>query len=297
MGGLWFEAQEQYFCAGAGIRDLWKPLAVMVFGNIVSAFALVNFTMPYRFPDTGVSGLALLSNYVFGISPSWVVAGGNLLLLAWGWKNLNKRFLGLTVCSIAVFSIFLPICTAFPLNLYQDKFMATVISGILRGVAGGMIFNAGGSGGGTDIIAMVMRRRYGIEVGRFSIYINFFILLLSLGIVGLDSMVYGVVCLYVYGVTVDNVMHSFDRRKQAFIITNIPDEVSRFITSKGKGVTRIEGTGGYTGQSRPVLITLLEPRHVLQLKAFLRENDPKAFVSICDAAEVLGQGFKSWKAL
>jgi uncharacterized membrane-anchored protein YitT (DUF2179 family) len=92
-------------------------------------------------------------------------------------------------------------------------------------------------------------------------------------------------------------MHSFDRRKQAFIITNIPDEVSHFITSKGKGVTLIEGKGGFTGESRPVLISLLEPRHILQLKTFLKEKDPKAFVSICDASEVLGQGFKSWKTL
>ena len=110
-------------------------------------------------------------------------------------------------------------------------------------------------------------------------------------------MAYGAVGLYIFGITVDNVMRKFDRRKQAFIITNVPDEVSSFITSKGKGVTRIEGRGAYTGQPRPVLISLLEPSQVVQLKAFLQEKDPKAFVSICDATEVLGQGFKSWKSL
>jgi len=73
--------------------------------------------------------------------------------------------------------------------------------------------------------------------------------------------------------------------------------VSAFITSKGRGVTRLEGKGVYTGQPRPVLITLLESRQVVQLKSFLREKDPHAFVSICDATEVLGQGFKSWKSL
>jgi uncharacterized membrane-anchored protein YitT (DUF2179 family) len=285
---------------GRPLRSLlgeWRTLLILVLCNGLSAFALVNFTMPYRFPDTGVSGLALLSNYVFGVSPSWVIAGGNLLLLVWGARNLNRRFLWLTVWSILVFSICLPVFVRFPLNLQQDKFMATVISGVLRGAAGGIVFNTGGSGGGTDIIAMVMRRRYGIEVGRFSIFFNCFILALSLGVVGLDSVVYGVICLYVCGITVDKVLHSFDRRKQAFIITNIPDEVCRFITSRGKGVTRIEGVGAYTGQPRPVLISLLEPRHVVQLKKFLQEKDPRAFVSICDAAEVLGQGFKSWTSL
>ncbi|MDR1376839.1 MAG: YitT family protein [Synergistaceae bacterium] len=280
-----------------GVRGDWKAISIIVLGNIVTAFAVINFTLPYRFPDMGVSGLAVLSNYLFGISPSWVIFSGNMLLLVWGWKNLNPRFLGLTVCSIVVFSIFMPIFRMIPLPLPQDRFMATVITGVLKGASAGMIFNAGGSTGGTDIIAMVLRRRRGIEVGQFSIFVNLFILALSLGVVGLDAVVYGVVGLYIYGVTLDNVTHKFDRRKQAFIITNSPDEVSLFITSRGKGVTQIEGKGAYTGQTRPVLMSLLEPRHVLQLKKFLKEKDPKAFVSICDASEVLGRGFKSWKAL
>ena len=280
-----------------GIRSEWKAILVIIFCNILSAFAVINFTLPYRFPDMGVSGLAVLSNYLFGISPSWVIFFCNMLLLIWGRKSLNMRFLGLTVCSIAVFSLFMPIFRMIPLPLPQDKFMATVITGVLKGASAGMIFNVGGSGGGTDIIAMVLRRRRGIEVGQFSIFINLFILALSLGVVGLDSVVYGVVSLYIFGITLDNVTRKFDRRKQAFIITNIPDEVSIFITSRGKGVTRLEGRGVYTGQSRPVLISLLEPRHVVQLKKFLQEKDPKAFVSICDATEVLGQGFKSWKSL
>ncbi|MDR2174957.1 MAG: YitT family protein [Synergistaceae bacterium] len=290
-------ARERCGALFRGIRGEWKAVLVIILGNIVTAFAVINFTLPYRFPDMGVSGLAVLSNYLFGISPSWVIFSGNMLLLVWGWKNLNPRFLGLTVCSIVVFSVFMPIFRTVPLPLSQDRFMAAVISGVLKGGAAGMIFNVGGSGGGTDIIAMVLRRRRGIEVGQFSIFVNLVILTLSLGVVGLDSVVYGVVSLYIYGVTLDSATHKFDRRKQAFIITNIPDEVSLFITSKGKGVTRIEGRGVYTGEPRPVLISLLEPRHVLQLKKFLQEKDPKAFVSICDATEVLGKGFKSWQSL
>jgi uncharacterized membrane-anchored protein YitT (DUF2179 family) len=291
------KVKERLWALLRGLRGEWKTLVIIVLGNVVTAFAVINFTLPYRFPDMGVSGLAVLSNYVFGISPSWVVAIGNLLLLVWGRGNLQPRFLGLTVCSILVFSLFMPVFLAFPLPLPQDRFMATVITGVLKGVAAGMIFNAGGSGGGTDIVAMVLRRRYGVEVGQFSIFVNLFILALSLGVVGLNSVVYGVVGLYIYGITLDNVMRKFDRRKQAFIITNIPDEVCLFITSRGKGVTRVEGKGVYTGQPRPVLISLLEPRHVVQLKSFLQEKDPKAFVSICDATEVLGNGFKSWKSL
>ncbi len=270
---------------------------MIIFASFIQAFAVNYFTLHYKFPDLGVSGIAVLTNYMFGISPNWVILTGNILLLIWAYKDLNVRFLALTVTAITTFSIALSIFAEYPLPLPDDKFMATVIVGLLKGSAGGLMFNVGGSGGGTDIIAAALRRRYGIEVGRFSIFVNLFILAFSIGIIGLESVVYGAVGLYVNGITVDNISRSFDRRKQAIIITNIPDEVSKFINSYGKGVTRLEGRGGYTGQVRPVLFTLLEPRHVVLLKRFLKEHDQHAFVSISDASEVLGLGFKSWRSL
>ena len=279
------------------IKEEWKAVLIMIFASTLQAFAVNYFTLHYRFPDLGVSGIAVLTNYLFGISPNWVILIGNLLLVAWAHKDLNIKFLGLTITSLISFSTALSIFAHFPLPLPDDKFMATVIVGLMKGFAAGLMFNAGGSSGGTDIAAVALRRRYGIELGRFSIFINLFILTLSIGVVGLEAVVYGAVGLYVNGVTVDNVTRSFDKRKQAIIITNIPDEVSKFINSLGKGITRLEGIGGYTGQTRPVLITLLEPRHVVQLKRFLKEHDERAFVSICDASEVLGKGFKSWRSL
>ena len=279
------------------VKEDWKAVAVIIFASSLQAFAVNYFTLHYKFPDLGVSGIAVLTNYMFGISPNWVILTGNILLLIWAYRDLNVRFLGLTATAIITLSTALTIFAKYPLPLPDDKFMATVIVGLLKGSAGGLMINVGGSGGGTDIIAVALRKRYGIEVGRFSIFINLFILAFSIGIIGLESVVYGAVGLYVTGITVDNVSRSFDKRKQAIIITNIPDEVSEFINSYGKGVTKLEGIGGYTGQPRPVLFTLLEPRHVALLKRFLKEHDQHAFVSISDASEVLGQGFKSWRSL
>ena len=279
------------------IKQDWKGVLVIIFASLLQAFAVNYFTLHYKFPDLGVSGIAVLTNYMFGISPNWVILTGNILLVIWAWRDLTVRFLALTLTAIFTFSTGLQIFANFPLPLPDDKFMATVITGLIKGFAGGLMLNVGGSGGGTDIIAVALRKRHGIEIGKFSIILNLVIISLSIGVIGLESAVYGIVGLYVNGVTVDNITHSFDKRKQAFIITNIPDEVSKFITDLGKGVTRLEGKGGYTGQPRPVLLTLLEPRHVIMLKRFLREHDDKAFVSICDASEVLGRGFKSWRSL
>ena len=281
--------------AFALVSTEWKAVVVVIFSSTLQAFAVNYFTLHYRFPDLGVSGIAVLTNYVFGISPSWVILIGNLLLLLWARKELNLHFIGLTLTAVFTFSSMLSVFALYPLPLPDDKFMATVITGLIKGLSLGLMLKVGGSSGGTDIIAVAMRKRYGIEVGVFSMCINFFILGLSIGVVGLEAVVYGAVGLYVNGITTDNVTRSFDRRKQAIIITNIPDEVSRFINSHGRGVTRLEGTGTYTGHPRAVLITLLDHRQVILLKRFLRERDEHAFVSICDASEVLGKGFKSWR--
>ncbi len=278
-------------------KEDWKAVAVIIFASSIQAFAVRYFTLHYHFPDLGVAGIAVLTNYMFGISPNWVILTGNILLVLWAWKYLNVRFLALTITAVFSFSTMLSVFEHFPLPLPNDKFMATVITGVLKGTAGGLMLNVGGSGGGTDIAAVALRRRYGLEVGQFSMFINLFIFAFSIGIIGLEAVVYGAVGLYVNAITVDNVTRSFDKRKQAIIITNIPDEVSKFINSLHKGVTRIEGKGGYTGQTRPILITLLNTRQVVLLKQFLKEHDEKAFVSICDASEVLGNGFKSWRSL
>ena len=223
---------------------------------------------------------------------------GNLLLFIWGWKYLSPRFIYFSSYYVILFSILLPIFSAIEINLPEDRFLGAVISGVIKGVSGAFVINSGASSGGIDIIAVALRRRYGVEIGSFSMAVNLVILGLSLGIVGLHSTIYGVVALYVYGVVVDNTSHSFDKRKLAFIFTDIPQEVSsHIINTLHRGTTLLHGEGGYTGQERTIIITLLGKRQVALLKDYLKQNDPKAFVSICDASEVLGEGFKSLKSL
>ncbi len=280
------------------VKEEWRAFFAVSAGVTVQALAVVLFVLPNRFPDLGVSGIAVLSNYVFGISPAWVIMIGNMLLMAWAWRELSPRFVLWTAWAVLLFSMLLKAFEFMPPPALGDKFMAAMVSGTIRGLGGGLVFRVGGSTGGLDIPAVALRKRYGIEIGQFSILFNMLILGLSFFVVGLESAIYGAVALYIYGIVLDNTTRSFDRRKQAFIITHIPDEVSAFITvNLGRGVTRLDGSGGYSGQHRPVLITLLEPRQAVQLKGFLADRDPTAFMSVTDAAEVLGKGFKSWKSL
>lgn len=286
------------FHLGSALRSEWQTFAAVIVGNVLMALAVVIFIMPNRFPDLGVSGLAVLSNYVWGISPSWGILIGNAILMLWAWRELSPRFVIWTLFSIILFSFLIKVFEFIPFLNLNDKFMAAVVSGVIKGFGAGLILRMGASTGGLDIPGMALRKRYGIEMGQFSISCNSVILLLSAFVVGIQSTIYGVVALYIYGIVLDNTTRSFDRRKQVFVITNHPHEVSGFITgSLHRGVTLLHGEGGFSGKERIVLLALLEPRQVVALKRFLAENDPHAFMSINEASEVVGKGFKSWKSL
>ena len=279
-------------------RKELPTFALMTFGTLIVAFGIMSLTIPYRLPDSGVSGIAVLTNYAFGISPAWVVGVANIILLAWGMKELSVRFVGWTVYAVTLLTALLKLFEGIPYPHLDELLLVAILAGAVRGLGGGLVLRSGGSLGGTDILVVALRKRYGIEVGRFTFYINLVILGVSVFIVGLEGAIYGLVSIFVNGVVLDNVLRSFDRRRQVFVISNRPKEIADFIIRElHRGVTILHGEGGFTHEDRPALLCVLTPRQTMDLKRFLSVNDPKAFMIVSDASEVLGRGFKSWKEL
>lgn len=280
------------------LRREWGTCLLISLGSSVVAFGIMTLTLPYRFPDSGVTGLAVLGTYMWNISPAWIVAAVNVVLLVWGWRELSPRFVGWTAYGVLLLTVLLKFFDGFSVPHFEDRFLVAILAGVVKGLGGGIVFRAGGSLGGTDVIVTALRKRYGVEVGMFTFYINIGILALSAFVVGIEGAVFGLVSVYTNGLVTDNVLRSFDRRRQVFVITAIPDEVSRFILHElRRGVTRLEGRGGFSGQPRPVLLCVLSPRQTVELKRFLATHDHHSFTVVSDASEVVGRGFKSWKGL
>ncbi|MGC9372560.1 MAG: YitT family protein [Thermovirgaceae bacterium] len=282
----------------ASVRREMPAFFLVTFGTAVVAFGIMSLTIPYRFPDSGVSGIAVLTNYAFGISPAWVVAGLNAVLVVWGLKELSTRFVAWTIYSVILLSILLKVFEGIPSPDLDERLLVAILAGVVKGLGGGLVLRAGSSLGGTDIIVIALRKRYGVEVGRFTFYINLAILSVSVAVVGLEGAIYGLVSIFSNGLVMDNVLRSFDRRRQVFVISSTPDEVSSFITGElRRGVTILYGEGGYTHASRRVIFCLLTPRQTMDLKRFLSSRDPGAFMVVSDASEVVGRGFKKWTSL
>ena len=272
-------------------------LAVCILGCLLYVIGVVGFTIPYRFPDSGVTGLAVLASYVWGTSPALIVAIANVVLLAWGWKFLSRRLVMWTVFNVVLITVAMKLldgASFFP--TLEDRLLVAMIGGAIKGFGGGMVFRSGASMGGLDIITLALRKRYGVEVGRYSLYINLVILTIASFVVGIENALFGLVGVYASSVVTDNVLNSFDRRRLVFIITRDPEPAVDFIIKElNRGVTMLDSCGGYTREDQPTLMCLLSRRQVVDLKRFLGENDPRAFMVVSEASEVLGRGFKDWK--
>ena len=276
----------------------WSTFVISTIGSLLYTIGVIGFTLPYRFPDAGVMGIAIILKYTIGLAPSLSSLVANVLLLAWGGRELSKRFVAWTIYNVLLISFLLEALNFVQFPVVNDMFLVAIAGGSIKGVGGGLIFRTGVSGGGMDIVIAVLRKRYGIEVGRYSFYINMVILGVSMGIVGLEKMLYGFVASYVSGQTMDSVLSSFDKRRLVLIMAKDTKPVVKYISDElHRGSTVLYGEGGFSGEDRPTIMCLLTPRQTMVLKRYLAKNQPRSFMVVSEASEVLGNGFKHWKQI
>lgn len=276
----------------------WSTFVISTIGSLLYTIGVIGFTLPYRFPDAGVMGIAIILKYTIGLAPSLSSLVANVLLLAWGGRELSKRFVAWTIYNVLLISFLLEALNFVQFPVVNDMFLVAIAGGIIKGVGGGLIFRTGVSGGGMDIVIAVLRKRYGIEVGRYSFYINMVILGVSMGIVGLEKMLYGFVASYVSGQTMDSVLSSFDKRRLVLIMAKDTKPVVKYISDElHRGSTVLYGEGGFSGEERQTIMCLLTPRQTMVLKRYLAKNQPRSFMVVSEASEVLGNGFKHWKQI
>lgn len=288
---------------GSFTIDQLRQVARAEFGTFVSVtlgttiicFSIVALIVPYQFAGTGVTGIALLTNYLWGISPVWVITVGNTLLLLWGWRSLSMRFALWTLYVTVLTSALVPIFELFSYPVIENTILAAILAGVVGGLGFGLLFRVDACSGGTDVVVMVVRKRWGIDVGIMSFYINITILICSIAVVNLEQLLMGALLLYIETLVIDNVVRSFDRRTQMLIVSAKHQEVSDFVMNElGRTSTLISAKGAYHGIERPMVLVVLSRRQAVELKRHIASIDPLAFVVLSQVSEVLGEGFKGW---
>ena len=280
------------------VKAEWGTLLICLLGCLLYVIGVQGFTIPYRFPDTGVTGIAVLMNYLWGFSPALIIAAGNVILLIWGWRQLSPRLVMWTIFNVFLMTVGMKLAANFTFPVIEDRLLVAILGGAIKGVGGGMVFKSGASMGGLDIVTLSLRKRYGVDVGQYGFYINLGILAIAVPTVGFENALFGLMALYTSSSITDRVLTSFDKRRLVFIITKDIEPVIEYINKElDRGVTILDSKGAYRREPAPTLMTLLSRRQTVDLKRFLREHDSKSFMVVSEANEVVGRGFKDWKSV
>jgi uncharacterized membrane-anchored protein YitT (DUF2179 family) len=271
---------------------LLKKYLFLLLGSTLAAIGLEEFLVPNHIIDGGIVGISIISSYLTKLPLGVFIFVLNLPFLVVGYKQIGKTFVVSTLFSIITLSIGVTILHPIP-GITKDILLAAVFGGITIGIGVGLIIRHGGSLDGTEIVAIILDKRTGFSVGEIVMFFNLFILSSAGLIFGWDKAMYSLIAYFIAFKVIDMTIQGLDETKEVMIVSDKPEEIAEVLMARlGRGVTFLEGKGGYSGESKYVLYTLISRLEVAKLKAIIDELDESAFVTISDVHEVMGGKFK-----
>jgi uncharacterized membrane-anchored protein YitT (DUF2179 family) len=274
----------------------WQTVAVMVVGLTLFGISINAILIPHKFIASGATGIAMAIYYLFDrLSVGviyWII---NVPVLIIGWRAMSLKFVVLAVLGVFISGATLQMTRGISIPT-SDPLMASIIAGVLSGTGVGLYLRYGGSAGGMDIVAAVLRRKVGIPMGTTFISINFLNVVAG-GLIShsLDIAFYTFIAMFVHSRMVERMQAGFSARKACFIVTSQPDRIAeQIIRTLNRGVTYLHGSGGMSQRPTRVVYTVINMIELARLKEIIFDLDPAAFISINNASEVIGNRFISW---
>lgn len=294
---------------GPSPGQLLRDYMQMLLGTIIYTIGYTAFLLPYKIVSGGVTGISTVIYYLTGISAAntYLVINVALLLMAMrilGWRYLIRTIIVTLLISgaIGLVQTQMTEVTADGSQtlkhiLGEQKFMACVIGAFLEGLGLATIFLAGGSTGGTDIIASAINKYWNISLGRLLLLIDIFIIGFSYFVwQNLETMVVGYVAMFISLNFVDYVINAARQSVQFLIISDRYEEIAHEVNTRlDRGVTVLDGEGFYSHERRRVLLILAKKHESRSIFHLIKRLDPKAFVSMSNVEGVFGEGFDTIK--
>jgi uncharacterized membrane-anchored protein YitT (DUF2179 family) len=272
------------------LKDIVLNLALITAGGFIGAAAINGILLPNHFLAGGIGGLGLALHYLF---PSIPVGAAvfvlNIPLFVVGWMFVGRRFFLFSLAGMTVFSLalFLPIP---PLPL-KEPLLKALTAGIISGIGGGIILRSLGSGGGLDILSVILLKRFSIRIGTTFMAFNSLLMLLSLLWFDLEIVLFTIIYIFTASHLLNLVVTGFNQRKSVMVVSTNADSIAKTIMeATHRGVTVVNGEGGYTGKKLRILYTVITFRELARFKAMVRRLDPDAFVVVAETVEVMGGG-------
>ena len=275
-----------------------RSYTVMIIGLALYAFGITAFLIPLKIAGGGVTGISMLIYYATGFGTGYTYFLINVVLVIIAIKVLGVNFGLKTIFSMSIIAIMLTVMQNFVTEpILKDMFLSSILSGILGGVGIGLIFNEGGSTGGTDIIAMIINKYRNISPGRIIMYCDVIIIASSFIVLhSVEKLVYGYVTMWVVSYSIDAFLTGAQQSVQLFIVSEKYEQIANFINYESRrGLTIFDGTGWYTGRNVKVIMTVVRQRESPEIFRKIKELDPDAFISLNKVMGVYGKGFDKLK--
>ena len=264
-------------------------LVLLTIGSVLCAFAVKGILVPKQFLAGGITGLALLAHYVLPSLPiGFLYFLLNIPLFVIGWLFVGKRFFWYSLAGMLIFSavIFGP----FPVLPIEDMILSALVAGMISGVGSGIILKSFGSAGGLDVLSVILFKKFSIRPGTTVMTFHGLLLLVAAFRLPLETVLYTLVYFYINSYFVNLMVIGLSQRKAIMIISSSWQEISREIMDKlQRGVTIVQGEGGYTGKPLHILYTVITITELSRFKEIIRKIDPHAFVVVTETLEVMGK--------
>lgn len=269
-------------------------LLMIGIGCAMFAFGLVFFNIANHLADGGISGITLIFRALFHIDPAYSTILINVPLIIIGWRFLGRQSLIYTIYGTGMLSLCLWVWQRVPLTiaLHGDLLLSALGAGIIGGFGSGLLYRYGGTTGGTDIIARIFERFRGVPMGRTLLYLDVVVLLISLVYIDIQHMAYTLIYSYVFARIVNFTQEGAYAARGVIVVSeNYQQITDEIMTELERGVSLVNGEGGFSHQERKMIYVVVAPSELYRLRQIIQRNDSRAFISVINVNEALGEGF------
>lgn len=274
-----------------------KEYVLITIGVILVALSIECFLAPNKIAAGGITGIAIIINNFFpNISIGILMLIMNIILFVVAFIFIGSKFGAKTIySSLSLSGIIWAIGRFYPgkLVVTNNLFLASVFGIAISGIGMAIVFNQNASTGGTDILAKILNKFVHLNIGKALLLVDFVVTIFAGVTFGVEIGMYAILCVIMNGFIIDSVIEGLNMCKQIMVISMKNNEISKFIMEDlDRGCTILEGKGAFSGNSTYILYTVLNSKEFIKLKNYIKEIDNNAFITVSEAHEVLGNGFK-----
>ena len=275
----------------------FKNFLLLTASTLIMAVGIYFFKFANNFTFGGITGFAVLVAKFTPLSASDFSFVANILLLVVGWIILGKSFAAKTAYSTILLSVTLSLFErVYPMShpLTNEPLLELIFAILLPALGSAILFNIGASSGGTDVIAMVLKKYTSVDIGRGLMISDVLFTLCAFFVFDVKTGLYSLLGLIMRSALIDNFIESLNRSKYFHVVCSDPKPICNFIEKNlVRGATIVNAKGSFAGDNKYIILTVLSPPQAVKLRNFIKENSPGAFLLISNTSEIIGKGFHS----